>query len=167
MTSTVVSTVNISDGLQTTLRDAFLAFYRETYKGWTEEQLGFPPSELDTWLRKQFAENVGDWFLLLNRDNKCQTVPFLAFSTGETHIDVHQLVAGAAEAIDLLRALAQLYPNRPFYGVIRKENKERIEFFKQHGCNVVVNRFPSYSSVYYCGIEMPPEAVRLLTKKQE
>src|SRR3990172_4074659 len=132
------------------LRQVFITFYETFYAGWTQEDLGFPPSELGSWLQKQFAENIGEHFMV-NGDSTC----FLTYTVASDVVNIYQIIGNATQKEHMMNLLFHMFPTKPFYGVIRKKNIKAIDFFLQKGCSIVANRFPHYSSEFYFGLSMP------------
>ncbi len=134
---------------------AFRQYYKKLYRGWTREQLGFDPEKLDEWLEEQFTHNVGEFFIFIEEE----ALPFLTFSVTPSFINIYQMIGTNTEKDRLIRFLVSLYPERRFYGVIRKANKAVLDYYLSKGCKICENRFPHYDSEYYCGFEMNAETI--------
>ena len=140
------------------LKKTFIDFYEKAYAGWTKEQLGFPPEELNTWLNKQFHENVGKFFIA-NKDNTC----FVTYTTERDVVNIFKIVGSDEDKVKLFHTLARFYNDKPYYGVIRKDNQAAVDFYVKQGCKIVDNKFPQYSNTHYIGLEMPQETIKKIT----
>jgi len=137
-------------------KDAFIKYYLNLYRGWTKEQLGFDPENLEKWLMEQFAVNVGEFFIV---DTSEPEIAFLTFSITSHFINIYQIIGNDTQKTKLIQFLIALYPQKRFYGVIRKANKAGIAYYLKKGCKIVENRLPNYDSEYYSGLEMDAETL--------
>lgn len=144
------------------LWSAFFVYYTILYQGWTEEQLGFDPKKLGEWLRHQFDVNNGDIFLV---DDDSHELGFMSFKLLDKTVEICQVVGTKHQRNDFFKLLVKLYPNYLFYGVIRKQNKQLLDYYLSIGCRIVENRNSSYDSKYYCGVEM--NANQLINKNEK
>lgn len=114
------------------------------------------------WLTNQFEQNLGDWILLSAEEKGFET--FLSFTPAPdgSCVYIHQLVGSGMDSFQLL---ANLYPQKAFYGVVRTFNEALLERFVKLGCKRLPEMLPAfsgYSPKYYTQIEMPVDAVRAL-----